>query len=120
MHKIYFDNRCIVICEPQDEALADSNAVVFLPGDHLDIGTFARMFEVTKSLSKIYIPSGDTNETYKSFCAEFKEVNAAGGLAVNKRGDFLLIKRNNMWDLPKGHQEAGEDISFTALREVEE
>lgn len=120
MHKIYFDNRCIVICEPHDEALADSNAVVFHPGDHLDIGTFARMFEVTKSLSKIYIPSGDTTQTYKSFCAEFKEVNAAGGLAVNKRGDFLLIKRNNMWDLPKGHQEAGEEISVTALREVEE
>ena len=39
---------------------------------------------------------------------------------MNKRGDFLLIKRNNMWDLPKGHQEAGEEISVTALREVEE
>lgn len=120
MHKIYFDKRCIVICEPTDESLNDSNAVVFHPGKSIDMATFARMFEQTKSLSKIYIPSQDTDKAYKSLCAQFKEVNAAGGLVLNRRGDFLLINRNSMWDLPKGHQEKGEDISITALREVSE
>ena len=52
--------------------------------------------------------------------AEFREVNAAGGLVSNRRGDYLLISRNGLWDLPKGHQEAGEDIEVTALREVQE
>ena len=33
---------------------------------------------------------------------------------------MLLIRRNDLWDLPKGHQEEGEDISVTALREVQE
>ena len=120
MHKIYFENRCIIICETHNEALTDSNAVIFHPGERIDISTFTRMFEVTESLSKIYIPTDDTDGVYHSLCSEFKEVNAAGGLVVNKRGDFLLIKRNNMWDLPKGHQEAGEDIRVTALREVQE
>ncbi len=78
------------------------------------------MFEVTQSLSKIYIPTEDTDDTYARLCAEFKEVNAAGGLVRNKRGDYLLISRLGKWDLPKGHQEAGEDISVTALREVSE
>jgi 8-oxo-dGTP pyrophosphatase MutT (NUDIX family) len=31
-----------------------------------------------------------------------------------------MIYRNGMWDLPKGKQEANEDIRNTALREVEE
>ena len=48
------------------------------------------------------------------------EVNAAGGLVRNSRGEYLLIFRNGRWDLPKGHQEPGEDILQTALREVEE
>ena len=38
----------------------------------------------------------------------------------NRRGDFLLISRNGLWDLPKGHQDPGEDIAVTALREVQE
>lgn len=49
-----------------------------------------------------------------------KEVNAAGGLVRNSRGEYLLIWRNDRWDLPKGHQESGEDILETALREVAE
>ncbi len=120
MHKIYFENRCIIICSPEDESLSDSNAVIFYPSSGIDIATFARMFEVTQSLSKIYIPTEDTDDTYARLCAEFKEVNAAGGLVRNKRGDYLLISRMGKWDLPKGHQEAGEDISVTALREVGE
>ena len=47
-------------------------------------------------------------------------MNAGGGLVSNRRGDFLLIRRNGLWDLPKGHQEAGEDIRTTAFREVQE
>ena len=50
----------------------------------------------------------------------YLEVNAAGGLVTNSRGEFLLIRRSGLWDLPKGHQEPGEDLEKTALREVEE
>jgi 8-oxo-dGTP pyrophosphatase MutT (NUDIX family) len=48
------------------------------------------------------------------------EVNAAGGLVTNDKGEFLLIRRSGLWDLPKGHQEPGEALETTALREVEE
>lgn len=78
------------------------------------------MFEASESLSRIYIPTDNTEKMYRSLCAEFKEVNAAGGLVSNRRGDFLLINRNGLWDLPKGHQEPGEDIGVTAVREVAE
>ena len=29
MHKIYFEKRCIIICAPSEEALADPNSVEF-------------------------------------------------------------------------------------------
>ncbi len=51
---------------------------------------------------------------------KYLEVNAGGGLVRNDRGEFLLIRRSGLWDLPKGHQEPGEPIEETALREVEE
>ena len=120
MHKIYFEKRCIIICPDGDAALSDPNAVEFHAGERLDIHTLVAMFEASRSLSRIYIPTDDTEGMYRSLCAEFREVNAAGGLVSNRRGDYLLISRNGLWDLPKGHQEAGEDISVTALREVQE
>ena len=47
-------------------------------------------------------------------------VNAGGGLVRNSRGEYLLILRNEMWDLPKGHQDDGEPVETTATREVME
>ncbi len=49
---------------------------------------------------------------------KYLEVNAGGGLVTNKKGECLLILRNGIWDLPKGHQDPEEAIENTALREV--
>ncbi len=120
MHRIYFEKRCIIICDPDDQALADPNAMEFHVGDRIDIHTLVLMFEASQELSRIYIPTEGTDKMYRRLCAEFREVNAAGGLVSNRRGDYLLIRRGEMWDLPKGHQESGEDIRVTAIREVQE
>jgi ADP-ribose pyrophosphatase YjhB (NUDIX family) len=120
MRKIYFEKRCIAICGPSEEALSDPNSVEFHVGDKIDIHALVGLFEASSTLSRIYIPTDNIESTYRRVCSEFKEVNAAGGLVTNQRGDFLLIKRDGLWDLPKGHQEAGEDIKVTAMREVQE
>ena len=120
MHKIYFEKRCIIICLPDEEALTDPNALQFRIGDSRDIHTLVEMVESSDSLHRVFVPTPDTEGTYGKICAEFKEVNAGGGLVSNRRGDYLLISRNGLWDLPKGHQDPGEPIEETALREVSE
>ena len=120
MHKIYLEKRCIIICSPSEQALGDPNAIRFSLGETSGIHDLINLFEQSGSLLRIYIPTDDIENTYRKICSEFKEVNAGGGLVSNRRGDFLLISRNGFWDLPKGHQEQGEDIRTTALREVRE
>ena len=120
MHKIYFEKRAIIICTPEDQALSDPNIILFRLGESLNIHSLVEMVEQSDSLYRICIPTDDIESTYKKVCAEFLEVNAGGGLVSNRRGDFLLISRSGLWDLPKGHQDPGEDISVTALREVQE
>lgn len=120
MHKIYFEKRCIIICSPEDPSISDPNVILFRIGDSTDIHALVEMVESSETLQRVCIPTDDTDRTYRSICAEFKEVNAGGGLVSNRRGDYLLINRNGLWDLPKGHQDPGEDISVTALREVSE
>jgi len=121
MHKIYLENRCVVICSPSEKTLSDPNSIELHLGESkADISALVSMFETSRTLSRIYIPSEEEDRTYQEFCSNFREVNAAGGVVANRRGDVLLIKRNGLWDLPKGHQEAGEDIEVTAVREVQE
>ena len=38
MHKIYFEKRCIIICAPTEEALADPNSVEFHVGENANAG----------------------------------------------------------------------------------
>ena len=120
MHKIYFEKRCIIICSPDEQTLSDPNMIRFSLGRSSDIHDLVEMVETSDSLQKVCIPTTDVDGTYKRICAEFTEVNAGGGLVSNRRGDFLLISRNRLWDLPKGHQDPGEDIQVTAIREVQE
>jgi len=53
------------------------------------------------------------------FQKAFLKVEAAGGIVVREK-KVLFIFRNNIWDLPKGKIDAGEDANEAALREVEE
>ncbi|MFT4600976.1 MAG: 8-oxo-dGTP pyrophosphatase MutT (NUDIX family), partial [Arenicella sp.] len=39
---------------------------------------------------------------------------------VEFKGKFLFIKRNGLWDIPKGKLEKGESIEEGAVREIEE
>lgn len=50
-----------------------------------------------------------------------KTIEAGGGVLFrtkNGQTQFLLIKRNGVWDLPKGKKEKGESIEKCAVREV--
>ena len=120
MRKIYLEKRSIIICTEDDLVLEDPNAIRFSARNHNGLREMIEFFEISDTLQRIYIPTDDVECTYRKVCSEFLEVNAGGGLVENRRGDFLLINRNGLWDLPKGHQDPGEDIRSTALREVQE
>ncbi len=47
-------------------------------------------------------------------------IKAAGGLVEAPDGEWLLIRREGNWDIPKGKVEAGESLRRSALREVRE
>ena len=107
MHKIHFEKRSLIICGIDEPSLHDPNAIVFRPGNSTGFKDMVEMLEGSSSLDHIYIPTENIGLTYAEICSEFKEVNAGGGLVSNRRGDYLLISRNGLWDLPKGHQDHG-------------
>ena len=73
-----------------------------------------------KKINSIGIFSNEFEIIINVFKKKFPEIIAAGGKVINNKSDILFIYRNKKWDLPKGKAEKNENISQTALREVEE
>ena len=53
------------------------------------------------------------------FFKKHKYIEAAGGL-VQRDDGFLFIKRNDLWDIPKGKLDPGETPKIAVVREIEE
>lgn len=72
----------------------------------------------------IYTPARiletDSEREFNDFCSSLEQVEAGGGLVRNAAGEYLFIRRKEMWDLPKGKREEGESLEACALREVME
>lgn len=80
--------------------------------------TRAKVINFFQSCNSLAVLCKDCNVAFNRFLAEFKFVEAAGGVVENEHGEVLMIFRRNRWDLPKGHIDAGEDALGTAIREI--
>ena len=83
--------------------------------------------ELLRLIDKLYNHKMDCGVLYGSpaeLLAEIKEnirvVQAAGGIVRNSKDKILMIRRNQIWDLPKGKLEKCESIEECAVREVAE
>lgn len=72
------------------------------------------------NLEGVFLYHNDLDELRATFVRYFVYVEAAGGFVKDEKERWLFIRRNNHWDLPKGHMEQGESSEQTAIREVEE
>ncbi len=120
MYRIYFDKRTLFICNKNETPSPDTNSVNYFPSYDKGVSDIATFFDNNKNIHNLYIRTDNDDRFYKQICSSFQQINAGGGLIINEKGEYLLIHRNNIWDLPKGKQEPNEDIRETALREVTE
>jgi 8-oxo-dGTP pyrophosphatase MutT (NUDIX family) len=67
-----------------------------------------------------FLLSSDPRAYLKKLMKGITLINAAGGMVINPKGEYLFIYRNDKWDLPKGKIEKGEGKREGAVREVEE
>lgn len=73
-----------------------------------------------ESKDDIFIHGYKTSLMIKDFIRYFKYIKAAGGLVRNQKKEYLLIKRFDIWDLPKGKLKKKEDSDTGAIREITE
>jgi 8-oxo-dGTP pyrophosphatase MutT (NUDIX family) len=119
MYKIFINDKPLILCK-EEEAIALPSELEILkhpkPTLHMD---WIRNIETVHHKGTCIICE-DPNQLFETIQANFKTIQAAGGLVFNHQNQILLIKRLGLWDLPKGKIDRGESKFESAIREVEE
>jgi len=103
-----------------NKAIKPKNAITISTDNINDKNAYSKLKSLIKSnLNKVIFIEGN-NVIIENFESHFQIRKAGGGLVFNRVGEILLIKRNGVWDLPKGHLEDGEEMHECAIREVQE
>lgn len=79
-----------------------------------------KVLNFLETFNFVAVVTPNPEESYAAFTAQFRPVEAAGGIVVADDGSCLMIHRNGRWDLPKGHLEPNETLETCARREVAE
>ena len=120
MYKVFFNDRTIYLDDTLPDMAKVGRDYVCAFENITDLRPQLKQFLEPNRKGNLYIFHDDKEALFKTFRQCFNNIDAAGGLVTNERGDILLIKRRGKWDLPKGKAEPGETPEQTALREVEE
>lgn len=112
---VYFADKAVAFA-----ASAPDGTWYALPGVTASDLSRPKILKILESHNSVVLLAPDPEAAFAAFAAQFARVEAAGGVVVNDRGEWLMIRRNGRWDLPKGHLEAGESVERCAEREVEE
>jgi len=85
-----------------------------------DLKAFYQQFNGQPGSKYYFLLCNNAKEYLKKVIAGITLIEAAGGMVINSKGEYLFIYRNDKWDLPKGKLEKGESKREGAVREVEE
>ena len=120
MYKVFFKDRTVYFGDDFSKAFGKNKGLFYRYNNIQELTELIDVFFVLKKIDQLYIFHDDILTLVEEFKACFRIVEAAGGVVLNKSGQFLIMKRDGIWDLPKGKLEADEDFEMAALREVEE
>ena len=120
MYKVFFQDRPVFLSESVPSIKAGPGRLITGLKNQSGLRRLLDDFSGNEQLREMYVFHPDMGVLMDAFKGCFKCLSAGGGLVLNRKGEFLVIERNGVWDLPKGKMEKGEDFEGTALREVEE
>jgi len=120
MYKVFFNDRTVYFGDSFSRAFMKNKGLFYKYNNIRELDELLGVFSEVTHIRNLYIFHEDILGLIEEFKACFTYLEAGGGLVFNAQGEFLVIKRNGIWDLPKGKLEEGEDFESAALREVEE
>jgi 8-oxo-dGTP pyrophosphatase MutT (NUDIX family) len=120
MYKVFFKDRTVYFGDDFSKAFGKNTGLFYKYNNLQELTELVHVFNDLKRIDKLFIFHKDILALFEEFKACFNYIEAAGGLVIRPDGKFLIMKRDGLWDLPKGKLEKGESVESAAIREVEE
>jgi len=120
MYKVFFKDRAVYFGDDFSKVFEKNSGLFYKYNNLQELTELVHVFYYLKKIDKLFILHNDILNLFEEFKACFSYIDAAGGVVFRKDGRFLIIKRDGVWDLPKGKLEAGEGTEEAAIREVQE
>jgi 8-oxo-dGTP pyrophosphatase MutT (NUDIX family) len=120
MYKVFFNDRTVYFGDDFSKSFGRNNGLFYKFNNLLELTELIHVFNSLTRINKLFIIHDDILTLFDEFKACFNYVEAAGGVVLRPDGKFLVMKRDGLWDLPKGKLENGESSEVAALREVSE
>jgi len=118
MYKVFFKDRTVFLRDDFPEAFRKENGLFYKYESHENFSEIVSAFFRLERINSLYLFHNDLLFLQTEFKSLFTPIRAAGGLIRNSNNEFIVIRRNGLWDLPKGKTEKGELPQDTAVREV--
>jgi 8-oxo-dGTP pyrophosphatase MutT (NUDIX family) len=120
MYKVFFKDRTVYFGDDFSKFFERNNGLFYKYNNFQELAELVQVFYMLNKIDKLFIFHNDIVSLFEEFKSCFKQIEAGGGVVRNKKDQFLVIRRDGIWDLPKGKLEKGETFEAAALREVEE
>ncbi|MCF8380505.1 MAG: NUDIX domain-containing protein [Bacteroidales bacterium] len=120
MYKVFFNDRIVFFINRLPSEAGDEEAIYYKYKSLHGLRVVLTTFYHQDFIKELYLINDDIQKIWFDFISGFKLIKAAGGLVKNEKSEVLFIKRNGVWDLPKGKVEKKESFEETAIREVKE
>lgn len=117
MYKVFIENKSLIFSQfkpkGKNNLIIKSELI-----KNIDVDVLPLLLNNSEN-KEVIVFSKNIEEEFKRIFKEYDKVEAAGGI-VRRKKKLLFIKRNGVWDLPKGKLEDDENIADGAVREIEE
>jgi 8-oxo-dGTP pyrophosphatase MutT (NUDIX family) len=120
MYKLFYKDRTIYLT-------ASVSGLINVPGNLLysyhsieQLIELIDCFPQMNHFRQLIVYHNNIDQIFEKIKTSFRIIKAGGGVVQSPGGKILVIKRKNIWDLPKGKAEKNESAEQTAVREVKE
>ncbi len=120
MYKVFFKDRTVYFGDDFSKIFERNSGLFYKYNNIHELTELVHAFYFLEKIDKLFIFHDDILTLFDEFKACFNYVEAGGGVVLNEKGEFLVMLRSGIWDLPKGKLEKKESFESAALREVEE
>jgi 8-oxo-dGTP pyrophosphatase MutT (NUDIX family) len=116
-YRIYINEKVILITQSVPKKVERYQKI---DAQSFDLKRFYNEYNGQPGPKFFFLLCNDAGEYLKKVMRSITLIDAAGGMVMSPKGEYLFIFRNGKWDLPKGKLEKGESKRQGAVREVEE